>query len=326
MRRLLATVILLCPLAVAAADSDVVAVLDGKKITEAEITAPIANQLRQIRDSEYNLKKEATDRAAFELLQKQIAEKEGITIEALWKREVEGKIAAPTAAEIEATVRQYRAQLPPDEAQAHEMVAKALRQRRLLERESAWRDELLAAADYEVLLQPVRYPIAPLAGDASSADSAPVTIVEFSDFQCPYCASSQTVLDQLEKEYGDKVRVVFKQFPLESIHPQARLAAEASLCAQDQGKFWELHDWLFANRNAIATAKLVEVAPTLGIDGAALQTCIDEKQHAADVAEQIQQAQQLGVDSTPTFFVNGRKVHDRSFASFARMVEEELPN
>ena len=307
-----------------AAGPEVVATVEGTPITEAEATAPIEAQLRELRDTEYNLKREAIEARAFELLRERAAAKEGVPATELWKREVEAKAVETTDAEIEATVQQYRQRLPPDDAQARQIIRDALRQRRIQERERAWRDELLAAADFQVLLDPVRYPLNSLPGDAISGPaSVPVTIVEFSDFQCPYCASAQPLLDQVEKEYGERVRVVFKQLPLD-IHPQARFGAEASLCARDQGKFWEMHDWLFANPKSIRIESLKEVAPKLGIDPAKLETCLDEKRHAAAIDEQIAEAQALGVNSTPTFFINGRKVNERSWPAFSRMIDEEL--
>ena len=171
----------------------------------------------------------------------------------------------------------------------------------------------------------MRYPVASLASDAvvTGPPAAPVTIVEFSDFQCPYCSQAQELVDQVAKKYGERVRVVFKQLPLD-MHPQARLAAEASLCARDQGKFEELHDWLFANSKSITVEAMKAAAPELGIDAAKLESCIAAKTHTPSVEEQLAQAVALGVSSTPSFFVNGRKVTDRSLASFSRMIDEEL--
>ncbi|MFN2443901.1 MAG: DsbA family protein [Thermoanaerobaculia bacterium] len=308
-----------------AAAQNVVATFEGKPITEAEIIAPVESKLREIREAEYDLKREAAEAHVVVLIRERIAKEEGITQEQLWSREVEAKIVAPTDAEIAAMVQQYRSRLPADEAQARKVVADALRQNRLQERERAWRSELLSEADFRLLLEPVRYPIVPLESDAvvTGPASAPVTIVEFSDFQCPYCGQAQELVGQIAEKYGERVRVVFKQLPLE-IHPQARLAAEASLCARDQGKFEELHDWLFANARSITVESMKAAAPELGIDSAKLESCLVEKKHAASVDEQLAQAVAVGVNSTPSFFVNGRKVTERSLAGVSRMIDEEL--
>lgn len=321
----LAPLLLLLSLPLTAADPGVVATFGDVKITETDIRGPIENQLRQLRDAEYNLKRQAIEQHVFQLIRARMAAKDQITDEALWKREVEGKIVAPAAAEVDALVQQYRNRLPADEAQAKKVIFDAIRQQRIQERERVWRSELLAAADFDLLLEPVRYSIPTLPGDAATGPAgAPVTIVEFSDFQCPYCAQSQTLMEQIKKQYGDRVRFVFKQLPLD-IHAEARFAAEASLCARDQEKFTELHDWLFANPSRINIETLKEVTPEMGLDVSAFEKCLVEKRHAAAVEEQIASATAMGIDSTPTFFINGRKVGERSLESFARMIDEELP-
>ena len=324
MKRLF-SLLLLLSLPLAAAGPEVVATFEGKKISEAEVIAPVAAQLREIEDSAYALKREAVENHVFGLIRARLAEKEGITLDALWNREVAAKVVPPTEAEVAATVQQYRNRLPADEEQAKKIIVDALTQGRAQERERAWRSELLAGADFKLLLEPVRYPLTTLASDAvvTGPASAPVTIVEFSDFQCPYCGQAQQLVDEVTGKYGERVRVVFKQLPLD-IHPQARLAAEASLCARDQGKFEELHDWLFANSKGISVEAMKAAAPELGIDAANLDSCLAAKTHSSSVEEQLAQATALGVSSTPSFFVNGRKVTDRSLASFSRMIDEEL--
>lgn len=324
MKRLF-SLFLLLSFPLAAAGPEVVATFEGKKISEADVIAPVAAQLRELEDSAYTLKREAVENHVFGLIRARLAEKEGITPEALWNREVAAKLTPPAEAEVAAMVRQYRSRLPADEEQAKKVIIDVLNQNRAQERERAWRSELLVGADFQLLLEPVRYPLTPLASDAvvTGPASAPVTIVEFSDFQCPYCGQAQELVDEVAKKYGERVRVVFKQLPLD-IHPQARLAAEASLCARDQGKFEKLHDWLFANSKGITVEAMKAAAPELGIDAAKLESCLTAKTHTSSVDEQLAQAVALGVSSTPSFFVNGRKVADRSLASFSRMIDEEL--
>lgn len=324
MNRLLAAALFLS-LPLSASAQEVLATFEGKPITESEVIAPVQNELREVQDAEYRLKREAVEQHLFGVLRARAAEKAGITPEELWKQEVEAKIVQPTEAEIAMTVQQYRNRLPADEGEAKKIIADALRQRNLQTRERAWRDELLAKADYRMTIEPVRYPVAALESDAvvTGPASAPVTITEFSDFQCPYCGTSQQLLDEVEEKYGEKIRIVFKQLPLD-IHPQARLAAEASLCARDQGKFEPLHDWLFANARNISIETMKAAAPDLGIDAAQLETCLNEKRHTPSVNEQLAQAAALGVNSTPSFFINGRKVNERSLAAFSSLIDEEL--
>ena len=157
-----------------------------------------------------------------------------------------------------------------------------------------------------------------------SAD-APVTLVEFSDFQCPFCAQVVPTLKRVQQTYGDKVRIVWKNFPLTAIHPQAFGAAQAGRCAQEQGMFWELHDLLFANQQALQPESLKTHALAAGLDAAAFDACLDSGQHADSVQAQMDIATALGVVSTPTVFVNGRLVSGaQPFDAFAKIIDEEL--
>lgn len=302
-----------------------VATLDGEPVVAAEALAPVERQLLDLDHQAYELKREAIERHLFERVQERLAASEGITREALYEREVVARAATPPAEQVTAAVQQFRDRLPADDAAARKVVEAALREQFVAQREMAWRREILEGVDYEILIDPVRYPIPSLSGDAVIGPAeAPVTLYEFSDFQCPYCARSQTVIDALRDRFGDRLRIVFKQFPLD-IHPQARLAAEASLCARDQGRFEEMHDWLFAHPREIAIETMTSVAPELGIDAEKLASCLREERYAEAVDQQVSSAVALGVDRTPMFFVNGRKVSSSGYESLRDVIEEELP-
>jgi protein-disulfide isomerase len=163
-------------------------------------------------------------------------------------------------------------------------------------------------------------------GDAPirGPEDARITIVEYSDFQCPFCARVIPTLDQIRETYGDDVRLVYKHLPLR-IHPEAPGAAAASVAAQQQGKFWEMHDKIFANQQQLSDAAYVAFARELGLDverfeadrkSAAVRQRID-----ADEAE----ANRLGVSGTPAFFINGRFLSGaQPFEAFQRVIDEEL--
>jgi protein-disulfide isomerase len=161
---------------------------------------------------------------------------------------------------------------------------------------------------------------------------ARVTIVEYSDFQCPFCARVYTTLEeQVLKEYGDRVRFVFKNFPLSSIHPWAEDGAIASECAFRQGNdaFWVMYDGLFQKQSEITKEtlkeKTVEIAKAGNLDVASFEACLDGRQTLDAVRADETEANVLGVSSTPTFFVNGRRLSGaQSFESFKQMIEEEL--
>lgn len=161
---------------------------------------------------------------------------------------------------------------------------------------------------------------------AFGAASARVTIVEFSDFQCPYCSRAASVAKQIKDKYGDKVRFVFRQFPL-SFHDKAKLAAEAALAANAQGKFWEFHDVLFANQQKLDAASLNEHAKTAGLNLAAFKASLDKHEFAATVDADTKLGEQVAVNGTPTMFLNGARVaNPTDFAALSTQIDQALNN
>ncbi len=158
-------------------------------------------------------------------------------------------------------------------------------------------------------------PLTPEQQAAVAADDAPsfgpkdakVTVVEFSDFECPYCSKAAKVTEQLRKEYGDKIRFVFRQFPL-SFHKNAKPAAEAALAAHAQGKFWEYHDVLFENSRKLDKESLAEYAKKTGLDGAKITAAIDASTYGAAVDKDVKLGNDVAVSGTPTMFVNGKRI------------------
>jgi protein-disulfide isomerase len=137
-------------------------------------------------------------------------------------------------------------------------------------------------------------------------EGAKVTIVEFSDFQCPYCAKAAIEAAQVVQKFPKEVKLVFKQFPLED-HSQAALAAEASLAAQAQGKFWQLHDKMYANFRLINHARILVWATEVGLDMNRFRADLDGHKYAARVKAEEQEGEVAGVEGTPTFYINGKK-------------------
>jgi len=153
---------------------------------------------------------------------------------------------------------------------------------------------------------------------------APVTLVEFSDFQCPFCSRVVPTMEQVRAKYGDKVRIVFRQYPL-PFHQKAQKAAEASLCASDQGKFWEMHDAMFANQQALAVEQLKAKAAELGLKAEEFNSCIDSGKHAAAIQADMKEGSAAGVSGTPALFVNGRFINGAvPFDQIATVIDDEL--
>ena len=162
-------------------------------------------------------------------------------------------------------------------------------------------------------------------GPALGPESAAVTIVEFSDFQCPFCARAGSIVKEVHERYPDQVRIVYRQFPLDSIHPEARAAAEASLCAAEQELFWPYHDVLFANATALAAPDLARYAEQVGADLPAFNACVAERRYQAQVQRDVDEGQEAGVDGTPAFFVNGILLSGaQPVDEFVRLIEDEL--
>lgn len=159
---------------------------------------------------------------------------------------------------------------------------------------------------------------------AFGAADAKVTIVEFSDFQCPYCSKAADVTTQVKAKYGDKVRVVFRHFPL-SFHKEAHLASQASMAASDQGKFWEYHDLLFKNQKALTRPDLEKYAQELKLDMAKFKKTLDDGTYKAMVDGDFALGQEVGVDGTPTMFINGTRVaNPSSFELVSSVIDKGL--
>lgn len=181
------------------------------------------------------------------------------------------------------------------------------------------------ASTVRVLLEAPRVEVAVSADDPVRGNpTAAITIIEYSDYQCPFCARVNPTLDQIRSTYGDKVRIVFKDFPLPN-HPEAPKAAEAAHCAGDQGKYWEMHDRLFGNQRALGLPTLKQHAVDLKLDTAAFNQCLDSGKYGARVADNVRTGEQLGVQSTPTLYINGRPaIGAQSFDYFKAVIDEEL--
>jgi protein-disulfide isomerase len=157
-------------------------------------------------------------------------------------------------------------------------------------------------------------------------DNAPITIVEFSDYQCPFCARSEPLVRDALAAYPTQARLVYKHFPLSAIHPQALPAALAAAAAQKQGKFWEMHEKLFANQRALAPEQIKEYARQIGLNLARFEADMQSDEIKAMVQEDAQLAQRVGVRGTPTIFVNGRVLQNRSLNGFKEIIDPILKN
>ncbi|MFC1690606.1 DsbA family protein [Nanoarchaeota archaeon] len=155
---------------------------------------------------------------------------------------------------------------------------------------------------------------------------ASVLVEEFSDFQCPFCKNGHAIVKQLLQIYGDDINVVFKHFPLSQMHPDAQLAAEATECARDQAKFWEMHDMLFANQYDLSRNNLKRYADSVGLDRQQFDKCLDSREKKDIVLADLNEGISRGVQGTPTFMVNGKPIPGANLEAIRSLIEQEFLN
>jgi len=309
------------------AKGDALAEVDGVAITADEIEKSIGAPLSRFEEQIYALKRRALDALiAHKLLGKE-AERRGMSPQALLEAETRN-VEAVTEQEIEATYRQQKAQLKADETTAKEQIRQQLQAQKIAARERAFVDQLRAQAVVVVNLKPpAAFRVAPSVEGApfKGPATATVTIVEFQDFHCPFCRRVEPTLIQLATRYGDRVKLVYRDFPIDSLHPQARNAHEAARCANAQGRFWAYHDALYSKPPKAGLDDLKVIAKEVGVEMETFERCLNARTYRSAVQQDIDEGTRLGVIGTPTFFINGRVISGaQPLESFTRIVDDEL--
>jgi len=210
--------------------------------------------------------------------------------------------------------------------QIRDQIADFLRTTRQTDAVAQFIDRL--SAEYGVVyhLDPFRVTLEDVGSPALGTDDATVTLVEFSDFECPFCGSFFPTLKRIESEYGDQIRIVYRQFPLTSLHPNAFKSAEASLCADEQGEFWAYHDMLFQEQDRLLVRDLKEKAGRLGLDQDEFDRCLDTGRYVERIQDDLAAGKSVGVTGTPALFVNGIPVPGGAvaFDVVAAAIDKEL--
>ena len=296
--------------------------VNGSVIRDADLK--IGPKLKDLEQQAYQLRLEALQEVIEQRLLEQEAAKNSTTVEDLLAKNVEAKATDPSPDEVEAFYEQQRARINKPLEEIRPQVEEFLKAMKRRDARAGYLAELRKAGDVKVMLQAPRAEIeigdSPQRGPAE----APITIVEFSDFQCPYCRRAQPTLSEIQEKYPGKVRFVYKDLPLREIHPQAQSAAEAAHCAGDQGKYWEYQKVLFSTEQ-IVESLYPKIAGLLQLDPLAFQQCLDSGKHEATVNAGLEQALAVGANSTPTFFVNGIKLSgSQPLENFAEIIDAEL--
>ena len=233
-------------------------------ITLKDVDAKIGPQLKQIEKQKMELRQQTAEQIALEALAKAEAAKVGQTDEQWIKAQLAAQLPPPAEAEIQKVFDENKDKMPPGSTvdSMREQIIGFLQKDKSREVAMKIFDDLKSKAKYQMLLEEPRVQVSAIGPSKGPAD-AKITIVEFSDFECPFCGKAEESVNQVMEKYAGKVRIVFRHFPL-SFHPNAPKAAEASACADDQGKFWDMHKTLFANRNALGVDDLKKHAATIG--------------------------------------------------------------
>ena len=312
--------------------SDVAAQVGDRAITVKELDewwrkADPGEQTETIQKL-YDGRRNALEGIIAEMLLAEAAKGKGLSPEAYVQSEVVKRVKPVTDADVVAFYQANQAQM---EGQPLEAMAPAIARYLTEQQEGAARLALINELRKDgpavrLMLETPRFDVPVAESDPSlGSDNAPVTLIEFSDFQCPFCLRVAPTLKQIRAKYGDKVRIVWKDFPLTQIHPQAFKAGEAGHCAAEQGKFWEFHDAVYANQQAMQPDDLKRYAANVGVDAAKFNACLDTSKHAERVRTGVAEGTRLGIDSTPTVFINGRRVSGaQPYEVFAGIIDEEL--
>lgn len=253
------------------------------------------------------------------------AKKRGVTVNELLKIEIFDKVGKISDEEVRIFFEDNKARL---QGRSLDDLKEPIRSQLLARKASLYRmnflDRLRSAADLKILLAPPKIEVSADDDPSKGGKGAKVTIIEFTDYQCPFCSKVRPTVKQLVTDYGDKVRYVLRDFPLE-FHPSAKKAAEAAQCAGDQDKYWEYSDVLWDNQKSLEVADLKRYAGELKLDQKKFDACLDDGKYSAEVDKDQADGAKAGVNGTPTFFINGRVLSGAlPLDEFKKIIDAEL--
>jgi protein-disulfide isomerase len=311
--------------------NEVVATVGNKSITLAEVDdkaleAPTSNFSGKLSQALYDARLFALDEMIASMLMDEAARADGIDRATLVEKEITSKVRNVTDSDIAAWYQTNQARVQGRAlAEVRQPIRTFLTQERMQEARTKYINELRSKTTVRLMLEPPRQKVATAANSPTRGPAnAPVQIIEFSDFQCPFCYRVGPALQQVFDKYGDRIHLVYREYPLPN-HPHARGASEAGLCANEQGKFWPFHDRLFANQQKLSASDLKQHAADLGLDTRKFNACVDSHKFADQVETDISAGNDAGVNGTPAFFINGRALSGaQPFEEFKRIIDDEL--
>jgi protein-disulfide isomerase len=281
-----------------------------------------------VQEQVYALRLRDLDLKINDMLLEAEAQKRKLTARALLDEDVNSKLPVITEADAQKFYNENKTRINDDFATVKYQIIEFLQQQATQKASGDFAAKLRAAAATQIFLAEPTPPVYDIATDdqpTKGAAAATVTIVEFTDYQCPSCAEQYPILERLLSEMGDRVRLVARDFPLGQ-HAHAFKAAEAAEAAREQGKYWEYTALLFRNQSALEISHLKQYATALGLDRARFDAALNGGKHAEQVRRDMLDGQKIGVNSTPSLFLNGRRVSDRTYEGLKAAIEEALKN
>jgi protein-disulfide isomerase len=296
----------------------------GQPVYEDEITPFAETELNELRRQEYNVKLKALNQAIDTKLLKLEAEKQRVDADALLRAEADTKVVEPSTEEIQAYYESQKDALKVPLESVRGQIVQLLRQARVNQARDMYKAQLRQQASIEILLTAPRVNVAVDPLRAKGNPDALVTIVEFSDFECPFCRQAEQTIAKVAQDYSDRVRFGYRDVPIPG-HPRAMPAAEASRCAAEQQRFWPYHELLFKEPQALSDSDLSQHAQTVRLDMVKFKACVEGGKFREAVQSDYQDAVRAGVTGTPTFFINGTAMAGaRSYEEFKQIIEREL--
>ncbi|MCA1579253.1 MAG: thioredoxin domain-containing protein [Acidobacteria bacterium] len=304
----------------------VLAVVNNKNITVGDIENSLRPLIFNVQEQIYSLRKQDLELKINDTLLGQEAQKKAVTMRSLLDTEVTAKVPGVSEAEAQTFFDQNKDRISGDFAQTKAQIIQYLQERKESDATRAYAAQLRRAATVQTNLTAPESPSFEIATDdqpVKGTANASITIVAFTDFECPSCARQHPVLERIVSEFGDRVRLVVRDFPLTQ-HANARKAAEAAEAAREQGKYWEYAGVLFRNQSALGIDKLRQYATDLGLDRARFDASLDSGKFAEKVQRDVIEGRKLGVNGTPTIYINGRRVSDHSYENVKSVIEATL--
>jgi protein-disulfide isomerase len=306
---------------------EIVANVDGENISAQDLREAAGVSLARLEDETYRIKQQKLQSLIEDKLLAHEARRRNVSLESLIETEITSKVGAVTPREIDALYEMYEKRWQKPESEVEGQLRSLLLEQKVKARRHEFAQSLQAKAKVSVYLEsptPVRAAVG-VDGPSRGPSNAAVTIVEFEDFQCPFCKRAQDTMEQVLARYKDRVRMVHRDLPLRTLHPASWKAHEAGRCAEEQGKFWEYRALLYQNAAAISPDQLNNYASQAGLNVSDFTKCLNSGKFNSVVQKDEDEANRLGIQSTPSFFINGRLLSGAQPESeFVRIIEDEL--